>query len=657
MNTITRQFLILTSLLVLNQAAAEPGTGEMQFSNAENSITHQSMSQNTSMQVEVSGMVAQVKIRQQFRNNSAQWMNGRYLFPLPDTAAVNQYRLRVDGKLIESEVHEKTAAKKIYQAAKAKGQQAALLSSHRPNLFSTEIANVPAGAVVETELVYYDQAHYEDGTFSMRLPTTITPRFNGSQAYTITSDVEDADLISPPMTHLKQEDRDNLTVQMRINPGLPVASITSNSHAIDWFENEDGYSVELTQGTAIMNRDMVIQWNLHPSASPHVATFSERYAGKQYLNLLLVPPVKKTTTPIPRTVVFVIDTSGSMSGVSILQARQSLQNALKRLDNNQYFNVIEFNDHARNFYSEPLLATRENLASAIRDVDNLNANGGTNIHAALTHAFEQPAMHESIKQIVFITDGSVGDEQGLFGLIKERIDNDRLFTIGIGSAPNSHFMRKAAKYGRGSFTFVDNLNKVQKTMDQLFEKLERPVLQDLTLAWPSNSTVSSYPEMIPDLYHGQPLQITAQLEQAGGELDISGRFGSELWQQKITLPESDNSTGLHLIWAKASVDHHMEARIDGISEALIKPKVVAIGLQHQLVTPYTSMVAVDKTPVNSNPENNLDTEVANLMPSGNTMQIHYPQTATRADQHIMIAICLMVMLFLRSLLRPATRTV
>ena len=137
-----------------------------------------------------------------------------------------------------------------------------------------------------------------------------------------------------------------------------------------------------------------------------------------------------------------------MSGISILQARQSLQNAMKRLDTNQYFNVIEFNDRARVFYPEPLLATSQNLTRAIQAVDSLNADGGTNMYTALTQAFEQPTVHDTIKQIIFITDGSVGDEQGLFSLIKQRINNDRLFTVGIGSAPNSHFMRKAAKYGR-----------------------------------------------------------------------------------------------------------------------------------------------------------------------------------------------------------------
>ena len=120
-------------------------------------------------------------------------------------------------------------------------------------------------------------------------------------------------------------------------------------------------------------------------------------------------------------------------------------------------------------------------------------------------------------------------------------------------------------------------------------------------------------------------------------------------------PVQDNSQGTHIIWAKASVDNYLEARIDGISDELIKPKVVAVGLLHQLVTPFTSMVAVDKTPVNSNPENNLDTEVENLMPSGNTMRINYPQTATNADQHILVALGLMLMLFLRSLLRPVER--
>ena len=655
MKNLSKPIVVLTCLLFGNALYAQTNTAEMVFSNSENSITHKSMSQNTSMEVYVSGLMIKVKVRQQFRNNSNEWMNGRYLFPLPETAAVNEYRLRVDEKLIESEVHEKSEARKIYQTAKANGQQAALIDSQRANLFSTEIANVAAGSVVETELVYYDQVHYENGIFSLRLLTTLTPRFNGKQAETIVTGIADADLINPPMTHLKREDRDNLTLQMNINAGLPIATIQSTTHDIEWLKHDSGYDVSLRQGTAHMDRDAVISWQLEPSSTPHIATFSESYADKQYVNLLVVPPESISHKPIPRTIIFVVDTSGSMSGISILQARQSLQNAMKRLDTNQYFNVIEFNDRARVFYPEPLLATSQNLTRAIQAVDSLNADGGTNMYTALTQAFEQPTVHDTIKQIIFITDGSVGDEQGLFSLIKQRINNDRLFTVGIGSAPNSHFMRKAAKYGRGTFTYVDNLNQVKNTMDKLFEKLERPVLQDIAISWPASSAAIAYPEPIPDLYHGQPLQITAELEQAGGEVNITGRLGKELWQKNVKLPTKDNSQGTHIIWAKASVDNYLEARIDGISDELIKPKVVAVGLLHQLVTPFTSMVAVDKTPVNSNPENNLDTEVENLMPSGNTMRINYPQTATNADQHILVALGLMLMLFLRSLLRPVER--
>ena len=222
-----------------------------------------------------------------------------------------------------------------------------------------------------------------------------------------------------------------------------------------------------------------------------------------------------------------------MGGESIRQAKESLLLGLSKLNSSDRFNIIEFNSSHTTLYSRPVAASPSNISAATEFVHNLRATGGTEMYSALEAALIDETPLGYLKQVVFITDGSVGNEQALFKLIHDQLGNARLFTVGIGSAPNSYFMSKAAQFGRGTFTFIASTQDVAKNMGKLFEKLQSPVLGNISVQWPERVEVEMWPQRIPDLYAGEPLLISAKVEMLtdSSEVVISGSINSQPWRR------------------------------------------------------------------------------------------------------------------------------
>jgi Ca-activated chloride channel family protein len=215
---------------------------------------------------------------------------------------------------------------------------------------------------------------------------------------------------------------------------------------------------------------------------------------------------------------------------------------------------------------------------------------------ALTFALNGRETPGYLRQVVFMTDGAVGNEDQLFKLIAQRLGSTRLFTVGIGSAPNSHFMTRAAQFGRGTFTYIGDLREVQEKMTKLFAKIESPVLKDVSIRWPDGSPVETFPARVPDLYLGEPIVVAAAHPQLKGTIVVSGMRGNLPWSVALTPSPSQEPAGVGVLWARARISTLMDELRLGADEALIRPAVVKVALEHHLVSRYTSLVAVDVTP-------------------------------------------------------------
>jgi Ca-activated chloride channel family protein len=356
---------------------------------------------------------------------------------------------------------------------------------------------------------------------------------------------------------------------------------------------------------------------------------------------MVMPPAKSASKRIPREVVFVIDTSGSMHGHSIDQAREALQLALKRLQPDDRFNVIQFNSDTHALFKRAIPATKENVKRAMNYVAGLYADGGTEMLSALQLALGDKAPEGMLRQVVFLTDGSVGNEEQLFSTIQNRLGASRLFTVGIGSAPNSFFMTRAALFGRGTFTYIGRVGEVKQKMATLFSKLESPVLRDISVDLKHSDKVEIWPKRIPDLYLGEPLLLALRMEQPLSELELSGMLGGQSWSRKIGLKGGANSSGVHLLWARRKIADLMDQRARGGDEGEIRKAVLDLALNHKLVSKYTSLVAVDKTPARPVDKQLQKKQIPTNLPHGwnaNKVFGSMPQSATPAPLNLLLGL-------------------
>ncbi len=573
------------------------------------------LAMDTSVDMQVRGLLAEVTVRQTYRNDSSQWREGRYLLPLPADAAVGGLTLRIGDRLVEGEVQEKAKARETYERAAAAGQQAGLVEQNRPNLFSTAVANIGPGEEVEIEVRYWQPVAYRDGVFSLGLPLTLTPRYlpgrdtgqggpRDPEAVPAAWSADDAGSALPPTVSLVAE----------IEPGLPLQSVSSPTHAVTVSAEGRTYRATLAALVEPGDRDFELRWEPVPSQAPRSAVFTDRVGGEDYALVMLVPPTLPSA-PLPRELILVIDNSGSMTGASMAQAIEAADRALARLRPGDRFNVVRFDDTFELLYPEPVPAQPANVARARVFVRSLTADGGTEMLPALRAALAGAPPAGYLRQVVLATDAAIGNEDELLRLIEAERGEARLFPVGIGSAPNEHFLRKAAEAGRGTRAVIRDVNAVAEEMDALLARLDRPAMRDITLDWPG--VAEAYPARVPDLYQGEALQVVARLDRLAGAVTVRGRT-PEPWARRVPLSGETPTPapGIGRLWARGRVDELEDRLRRGADEDEVRPMIVDVALRHGLVTRFTSLVAVDRTPVRPQDEAMGSTRIGNATPAG-----------------------------------------
>jgi Ca-activated chloride channel homolog len=667
--------IVLFSLSALSVANSEIGVGEIQFSNQNNQPV-EAILLNAKAHINVTGLSARVSINQTYKNTSNDWVEAIYLLPLPENAAIDTLRIKTKGSVIEGVIKEKQKAQKIYQKAKQEGRKTALVNSERPNLFTTKVANIAPNSEVNIEVSYLQSVYFDNHIFSLSLPNTHTPRYIPRQytadelelenkhviatsGWTSTKNISPAQIYQLPNSH-------NISITATIHSGISLSFISSSSHKITWNRQNENYQIKLQKGTALMNRDFVLSWQANSQATPVAAVFSERVSQRDlekvsekgsennsltaestnYLNIMVMPPQSISADEVlAKEMIFVIDKSGSMQGQSMRQAKASLNKALELLTPQDKFNIIEFDSTTSALFIHSKKANSKHIGIAKQFVQYIDASGGTEIMSALELALSSISTNPSdtyLKQIIFITDGSIGNEQEILQMIQSQLGDTRLFTIAIGSAPNTFFMRKTAQLGRGTFTHIANMQDIEKNISQLFKKLKNPVLKDIAIHWGNGNKVEFYPNPIPDLYLGEPVLIHAKVDSTDNYTDnyteknantiiVKGTLKNKPWSRTITYKQSNKVNGISKIWARNKIEHIMDKSVLGLSENKIKEQVLPLALRFGLVSKYTSLVAVDKQISRANEDSVNTHRIKNLMPKGSTMQVPYPRTATNAE--------------------------
>jgi len=607
----------------------------------------------------VSGPTVRARVTQVFRNPTSSWMEAVYVYPLPAGGAVDTLKMVVGDRVIVGDIKERQQARVIYEQARANGQTAALTEQQRPNIFTNSVANIGPGETVLVQIEYQEPVGQTGNEFSLRVPMVVGPRYNPTaivQSVDIRPDgrgwgasstdpVPDRDRIAPPVLDPASNAPINPTsITVHLQAGFPLGEVKSHHHAVK-IENPDAATrvIRLADGMVPADRDFELSWTPAAEKAPSVGLFREHVGDADYLLAFVTPPATAPTDqkPMPRDVIFVIDNSGSMGGTSIAQAKASLIYALGRLRPGDRFNVIRFDDTMDVLFPASVAADAEHLGRATAFVSALQANGGTEMvpamRAALTDDTKDGADH--VRQVVFLTDGAIGNEQQLFEAITAMRGRSRVFMVGIGSAPNTYLMTRAAELGRGAFTHIGSVDEVEERMRGLFAKLENPAVTGLS-AKLSDGTADMTPAIIPDLYRGEPLVLAAKLDHLAGSVEIRGRIGDRPWVVTLPLANAAEGKGLSKLWARRKISDAEVARtLRQTSPEDADKTVLALALEHQLVTRLTSLVAVDRTPRRPEGEPLKLSELPINLPAGwdfaklfgERQQVPAAQTERRAD--------------------------
>lgn len=565
---------------------------------------------NTDVVMTVNGTIARVAVTQRFENPSDRWLEGVYVFPLPEQSAVDALHMEIGSRVIEGEIKGRDAAKQAYEAAKDAGQKASLVEQERPNIFTNSVANIGPHESIVVRIEYQETVKQDGGVYSLRFPLVVAPRYNpepsdvnvvdygGKQAPV--DPVPDRDRITPPVLDPAKAGKINpVSIQVKLNAGFALGDIKSPFHQITLnHTGDETATLSLAQGTVPADKDFELTWSPKAASVPQTALFHESVSGQDYLLAMVTPPTLDGAPKLlPRELIFVIDNSGSMAGTSITQAKESLLFALGRLRPGDTFNVVRFDDTMETLFDKAVDASSENLAIAKNFVSRIDAAGGTEMLPALKAALKDGSPNDTsrLRQVVFLTDGAVGNEAQLFDEIAKHVGRSRLFTVGIGSAPNTYFMRRAAELGRGTFTEIGSEDQVLERMSALFTKLEKPVMVGLKAAWPTGTSVEVWPDPLPDLYAGEPVVLSAKVTSMNGELHFSGTFDGKPWTAGLKISDAIDGAGVAKLWARSKIAALESKLYTDPSATGIDKAIEAVALEHHLVSSETSLVAIDKT--------------------------------------------------------------
>ncbi len=563
----------------------------------------------------VSGTVAEVTVTQRFSNPLSTRLEAVYVFPLPDRAAVDDMSIRVGERQIRGEIHRREEARRIYDDAVARGNLAGLLDQERPNVFTQRIANLRPGEAVEVVIHYVEDLHYDHGTWRLVFPTVVGPRFipgapTGTTGHGWSPDtdrVPDASRITPPVLLPGERSGHDLAIRVELAPGFAIRDLGSSSHRIVTDrQGRDRAVIELAPRDRIPNKDFVLTWST-ASAAVEPTVLAHRVDELGYLTLILQPPAEpRADQVVPREVVFVIDSSGSMSGEPIAACKQLVRRALNDLRDDDTFRLIRFAGDSSVFDRDALPPTAANLERALSWLDDLRGGGGTEMLSGVRAALEASKDPYRLRMVMFLTDGYIGNEGEILHRVGEVLGDARIFSFGVGSSVNRFLLDRLAEAGRGVAEYLRPGESPDVLVTRFFERITDPVFTQLELDWGGLEVTDVEPAALPDLFAGQPLLVHARYHSGGrGTVALRGWAGRQRVElrERVVLPKQEPANAAQAkLWARSRIARlEMEKLRAGDPNPVVE-EITSLALAHRLMTAYTSFVAVDRSEVRDDGE-------------------------------------------------------
>ncbi len=570
---------------------------------------------HTSVSAKISGYVSRVTVKQQFHNPFKEKIEAVYTFPLSESGAVDEMLMKVGNRTIHGTIKKREEARQIYEAARDRGQTASLLDQERTNIFTQSVANIKPGEDIEITINYVDLLPYEAGSYSFAFPMVVGPRFNpgtptgrsGTGFAPDTTKVPDASKITPPVAPEGERAGHDLSLDVTIDSGIPISDVKSKLHDVTITRpTGDKAVITLKNKNTIPNKDFVLTWNV--AGDQLKSGYLTHNDGKNgFFTLMVMPPKKVTPDKVqPKEMIFLIDCSGSQHGQPLEKCKETMLYILDHMNANDTFQVITFNNTATELFSKPQVASEEMKAKAQKFIKSLQANGGTWMAPAVEKACAIPTDQHRLRVVTFMTDGYVGNDFEVVGLVKKLRGNSRWFPFGTGNSVNRQLIEGIAKEGGGESEYVLLNSPGDVVGAKFYKRIASPVLTDVKLDFGDLKTKEVFPHDISDVWAERPLYIKGKYLQPGkGNVTISGYSGGKPYKQTLTVdfPEKQPANQvLAPLWARAKVDRLMSEDYFGAQRGSVnkelKDEIVKTALDFHIMTQYTSFVAVEETTIN-----------------------------------------------------------
>lgn len=552
---------------------------------------------HTSVAASVSGSITRVNVSQEFTNPFSDAIEAIYVFPLPNQAAVDDMTITIGDRKVKGLIKKRDEARAIYNDAKKRGLIAALLDQERPNIFTQSVANIVPGANIKVEISYVEQLKLEDGVYEFVFPMVVGPRYIPG-----TLQPSDASKISPPIVPKGMRAGHDISIELSIDAGMPIGSIQSPSHDVAITqESPDQAIVTLKNQQTIPNKDFRLKLDLTGKQITDSFIVHRDDSGG-YFSLMIQPPERVDVTDVlPRELIFVLDTSGSMQGFPIEKAKEAMNSALSQMNPVDSFNVITFAGDTSILFPAPVPASTANLTKARDFLAGRRGEGGTEMMSAIRAALDPSDSSDNLRIVCFMTDGYVGNEMEILNEIQKH-SNARVFSFGIGESVNRFLLDGMARVGRGDVEYVSLDDDGSKAAKRFTERVRKPVLTDISLDWGGLPVEEVYPQRIPDLFSVKPVVVTGRFSGAArGSVRLSGRTRGQYFSREIpvVLPERESSNEVVAkLWARNRVESLMSEDYGGIESGKpaqeIRDAIVDLALKYRLMTKFTSFVAVDE---------------------------------------------------------------
>jgi Ca-activated chloride channel family protein len=569
--------------------------------------------QHTDVRIWVSGFVARATVTQHYTNPFEAPIEAVYVFPLPVQAAVDGMTMDIGDKVIRGVIKQRDEARKIYEQAKANGKRTSLLEQERPNIFTQSVGNIMPGDAIKVEITYVDILDFRDeGAYELVFPMVVGPRYipgtatgkGGTGWAPDTDQVPDASRITPPVLKLGERSGHDISLEVDLDAAVAIRGVHSVSHAVDIEEvSASRHKIRLHPSDNIPNKDFVLRYQVAGKAPKFafITHHTEEQGG--FFTFIALPQQQVTdAATVPRDLIFILDTSGSMRGFPLDKSKQAMDRLIDSIRPTDRFNVVRFAGDTGTLWSAPRANTPANVQAAKQFVESLRGAGGTEMRKGIVEALGQPSDPDRMRIAFLLTDGYVGNEAGILRSIEKERRGARIFTLGVGSSVNRYLLDRAATVGRGEAFYVRQDENADAVIKRFFMRVDRPNLAHIEIDWGGLQVTYLTPARIPDLWQGQPITVHGRYQKGGkARVTIRGRLGSEAYEMpvQLTLPENQPDNALMAtVWARARVKELMLDMARGRQRDELEERITKLGLDYRIMTHWTSFVAVEEKVVN-----------------------------------------------------------